>query len=211
MRLNFQDLFEKLSLREKIILTTAITIVLWALWDMFFYQDIHNQKQQLKQSLLEVTQQISAEKLKAIQLNISAKINPNQQNHNQLKSLKVEYHQLKEELQQQDKKFIPPKLMAEALTDLLKEASDTRLIKLESFPASFLLNSEAPVYPIYKHQLAMTFTSSYLNTLNYLTALEALSWYFVIESIDYQVTDYPLAEVTLHVYTLSFEKGWLDV
>jgi hypothetical protein len=38
-----------------------------------------------------------------------------------------------------------------------------------------------------------------------------MPWNFVWDGINYQVKDYPIAEITLRVHTLSLEKSWLDV
>jgi MSHA biogenesis protein MshJ len=48
-------------------------------------------------------------------------------------------------------------------------------------------------------------------TLRYLSVLESLPWHFIWDNIEYHVTDYPQAEITIRIYTLSFEEKWLDV
>jgi MSHA biogenesis protein MshJ len=102
--------------------------------------------------------------------------------------------------------------MAVALSDILNRNNQLTLIKLDTLPITTLLKSKQPqLNPIYKHGLTITFSGSYLDTFNYLKALESMPWHFIWESIDYQVKDYPIAETTLRVHTLSFKESWLGV
>jgi MSHA biogenesis protein MshJ len=101
--------------------------------------------------------------------------------------------------------FVPPALMANALSDLLKQNNQLTLIKLETLP----VKPQPPL--IYQHGLELHFSGTYADTLAYLTALETMPWNFVWDGINYQVKDYPIAEITLRVHTLSLEKSWLDV
>ena len=50
-----------------------------------------------------------------------------------------------------------------------------------------------------------------MDTVNYLKSLESLPWRFSWDSVDYQVKQYPVAETTLRLYTLSFEENWLGL
>jgi MSHA biogenesis protein MshJ len=108
--------------------------------------------------------------------------------------------------------LVPPQLMSVALSDILNQNNHLTLIKLDTLPVTTLLESKtSQANPIYKHGLAITFAGSYLDTLNYLKALESLPWHFIWESIDFQVKNYPIAETTIKVYTLSFKEIWLGV
>lgn len=208
---NLQEKFEALTQREKVIVVAAVLIGLWVGWDNFFYQPIQKKQQALQQKLSSLTQQITALQLAAIKLEGSSQIDPNLNNKLKLDQLKAEHSRLKE-LMMRDKRLVPPQLMAVALSDILSQNDKLTLIKLDTLPVTTLLESKQPQSnPIYKHGLTITFSGSYLDTLNYLKALESLPWHFVWESIDYQVIDFPTAETTIRVYTLSFKESWLGV
>jgi MSHA biogenesis protein MshJ len=209
---NLQAKFEALTKREKIIVTGAMLIGLWVAWDNFFYQPTQKKQRTLQLELINVRQQITDQQLALIKLEHSPHIDPNLNNRNQLAWLKTEYNRLQELKMQSGKNFVPPHLMAVALSDILNKNSHLTLIKLDTLPATTLLESKQPQQnPIYKHGLVITFSGSYLETLNYLKALEALPWHFIWESIDYQVKEYPTAETTIKAYTLSFKESWLGV
>jgi len=206
-----QEKFEALTKREKIIVVFAVLAGIWVGWDNFFYQSIQKQQQALQQKLISLKQQTADQQLTIMKLENSPHTDPNLVKRNKLAELKAEHNRL-QELMMHDKSLVPPQLMAVALSDILNHNNQLTLIKLDTLPVAALSESKEPQpNPIYKHGLAITFSGSYLDTLNYLKALESLPWHFIWESIDYKVTDYPAAETTIQVYTLSFKESWLGV
>jgi MSHA biogenesis protein MshJ len=209
---NLQEKFEALTKREKIIVAVAVLVGLWSGWDNFLYQPTQKKQLALRKEITSLNQQITDQQLMAIRLENSPHIDPNLNNRNKLIELKAEYTRLQELVMQGDKKFVPPHLMAVVLSDILNRNNQLTLIKLDTLPVTTLLKSNQPqLNPIYKHGLAITFSGSYLDTLNYLKALESLPWHFIWESVDYQVKNYPTAETTIRAYTLSFKESWLGV
>jgi MSHA biogenesis protein MshJ len=206
-----QERFQRLTSREKIIVIAALLAGCWSGWDHFFYQPVMLKQQALKQQLTSLNTQIASQQQTELLLENSGNVDPNSGNQNKLVELKAQYSRLQEQIILGNKKFVPPSLMAKALSDMLKQNQKLTLIKLESLPVTTLLAVKQQHLPIYKHGLAITFSGNYADTVNYLKALEALPWAIVWDSIDYQVKDYPMAVCTIRVVTLSFEEGWLGV
>lgn len=207
----FQERYDSLTAREKVIVITALLAALWGLWDSAFYQPVALKRKTLEQQLLGLNTQITGQQRILTELEQSANIDPNVDNQKKLAELKAQYSRLQEQVILGSKKFVPPQLMAKALSDLLKQNQQLKLIKLQTLPPKSLETQKQAHHPIYKHGLEMTFVGSYADTVAYLEALEAVPWAIVWESLDYQVKNYPLAEITIRVVTLSFEKGWLGV
>jgi len=63
---------------------------------------------------------------------------------------------------------------------------------------------------IYKHRLQLVVTGSYFEIHNYFETLESLPWAFYWQRMDYRVTNYPNAEVTVEIYTLSLERNYVS-
>lgn len=206
-----QERFESLTPREKIIVFVALLAGLWSGWDSLFYQPISLKQNTLQQHLADINSQLASQQQVEAQLENNSKTDPNAVNQAKLLELKTQYSGLQEQIMFGDKKFVPASLMAKALSDMLKQNQQLTLVKLDTLPTSTLLDAKQQHHPIYKHGLAITFTGNYTDTVNYLKALEALPWAIVWDSIDYQVKEYPVAEITIHVVTLSFEEGWLGV
>ncbi len=208
---NLQERFQSLTPRERVIVVVTILAALWGSWDHFFYQSVALKQATLKQELISLNKQISSQQEITTQLEVGGNIDPNADNQNKLNKLKAQYGHLQDQVMQGNKKFVPPSLMAKALNDMLKQNQELTLIKLSTLPVTTLLAEKQQNFPIYKHGLVMTFTGKYTDTLNYLKTLENLPWAIIWESFDYQVKEFPMAEITVHIVTLSFEKDWLGV
>lgn len=63
----------------------------------------------------------------------------------------------------------------------------------------------------YRHGIRIRFAGSYLATLQYLRALEALPWGFFWDRVELQTQDFPRVEASIVVYTVSLEEGWIGV
>ena len=206
-----KERFESLTNREKVIVITTLLVALWGCWDNLFFERFKLKQKALKQELANLNTQADSQREMASILEKTGNTDPDSENQIKLAELKNQYSRLQDQVMLGDKKFVPPKLMAKALNDILKQNRELTLIKLESLPPTTLLEAKDQRQPIYKHGLVITFTGNYANTVNYLDALEALPWAIVWESLDYKVKNYPLAEITIRAVTLSFEKGWLGV
>lgn len=117
--------------------------------------------------------------------------------------------------------------MLPLLKDMLKKHDSIQLVKFESLPPqSFVKNHlqqvetsvEAPqtsseisgLDDIYQHTISLTVKGSYLAVLNYADDLksqhEKLAW----ENAELKA-DFPVVELTIHLYTLSMQKAWLGI
>ena len=203
--------FQTLSQRERIFALATVLVLLWAIWDHLLYQPVKRQLVAVEQELDSAKNELKTQQQSAQQLKSSQPVDPNFASRNLITSLTTEHSRLQEQLSLGGKKFVPARLMASALQDMLSQNQQLKLLKLNTLPVKTLLPSEHQEHPIYVHGLAISFSGNYLDTLAYLKSLEALPWHFVWESIDYKVTNYPVAETTLRTYTLSFEESWLGI
>ena len=210
MLTNVWQKFNALNARERAMIIISLFVVVWGSWDALFYTPLQKKQVETKKQLAALKTQLVAQQQAAVQLQTSIMNDPNADKKKQLLELKARYQVLQVQMQQLDKKFVPPSLMAKVLSDVLKKDQQLTLIKLETLPAVPLLEFKQQQL-LYQHGLVLTFSGNYFATLNYLKSLESLPWNFVWDSIDYKVKTYPIAEITLHIYTISLEKDWLDV
>ncbi len=208
---NLAEKFDKLTTREKIMLFSVLVVICWGVWDNLFYQSFTASHDQLKSELSTIETQISEQKNSAAQLIASSTIDPNQANKQRLNQVTSKLKQLKSQLGLGKKVFVSPHLMLEVLRDILKQNSGLKLINLKSLPVTSISEADQDHSGVYRHGLSITLNGKYLNTLSYLKSLENLPWKFSWDSINYQVKEYPIAETTLLVYTLSFEENWIGL
>jgi len=115
--------------------------------------------------------------------------------------------------------------MADLLRQVLSRNANLQLLALQTLPVTPLLEKEnaghdaavpavsAPVLgkQIFKHGVELTVRGNYLDLLQYLTSLERLPTQMFWGKVKMQVVQYPAAELTLTLYTLSLDKIWLQV
>jgi len=203
--------FDTLTPRERVIIIATIMITIWGAWDNFIYQPLATEQKALNTKLSTLKINLSANQQVAKQIEALGEIDPNKENKLILKEIKQQFQQLKLKINTGDKKFVPAHLMPKVLQDLLQQNSGLKILDLKTLAKSTFSSAPEESSWIYRHGLSITLSGNYFNTLRYLEALEALPWRFNWESIDYQVKEYPIAETTLNVYTLSFEENWLGL
>lgn len=100
---------------------------------------------------------------------------------------------------------VPPRAMATLLEEALLENKELRLISIQTLPVKPMPSN------LFMHPLVLVFEGNYFETLNYLQRIEHLRWRFFWDELDYVVTKYPNAQITLKLHTLSEKASWLDV
>jgi MSHA biogenesis protein MshJ len=205
-----QERFELLSKREKLMVFLTLIAVFWVLLGHLILEPSLSKKTKLKQQLFSAQSQASASKLAAIQTEALRKKDPNLNNRRQLKAIKNQLRELKQQINHGEKKIVSPQQMATVLRDMLDKHHRLKLVNLETLSTKPIAKVEHN-QSIFRHGLAMTLSGRYFDVYHYLEALESLPWRFYWDSIDYQVKEYPTAEVTLHIYTLSFQEDWLGI
>ena len=111
---------------------------------------------------------------------------------------------------------LPPRQMAQLLEQMLLQQGELQLQRLETLQTK-LLNADpkkpnlVPRHAVYQHGFAVEFSGSYLATLRYLEALQAMPWRFYWDAVEFQVKDYPGSRVRLQLHTLSLSEDWIGV
>jgi MSHA biogenesis protein MshJ len=203
--------FNQFSSREKAMVLGTLLVIVWSIFDSVAYQPLSTELDQLSNELSSIKLQLSNQQQTAEQIENLAKTDINGNNRTQQQQLKNRIKQLKQQLGESDKQFVPAHLMAEVLGNILKQNTGLELIHLETLAVTPLSQTTQGNAWVYRHGLAYTFRGNYFITLSYLKSLESLPWRFHWDSIDYQVKEYPIAESTIRIYTLSFEENWLGL
>jgi len=202
--------FASLTLREQRLVVGTILALLWAGWDSFVHQPQMAQAKRLTQDIAQAQQLLASQQAASAELEKRSNQDPNQQNREKLAALQTSINRLQQQLSAGEKRFVASQYMATALRDMLKQHGTLKLISLETLPAK-TFGDDAAQHWVYRHTLSLTLQGDYFSILAYLKALESLPWRIHWDSIDYKVTNYPLAETQIQVYTLSFEQDWLGV
>lgn len=133
---------------------------------------------------------------------------PNQPIRQALQEVDAALGQVDERLKAQTVDLISARQMPDVLRRLLAESGKLRLLSLTSLAPTPLLQEEGPVN-FYQHGLRLRFAGGFAETYRYLRALEQLPEHFYWQRLEYQVGQYPQAEVELELYTLSDNKEFI--
>jgi len=206
---SFSVIFEQLSLRERVMIFFAVFmcfaggLYLWVI-EPFVMTSITQSEQlqiiQKEQSLVRLQiEQISSFKQKDALQKRNAEIT----------HLKQKLQSLDNQLTKPLTQFVDPKNMSSVLYQVLAKSKDLKvnIQHLKSLPVTpFYTDLELQSEPhslIYKHTLEVKLTGSYDNVYQYLRRLETLDSPLYWHALLYEVSKYPLANVTLQIYTLS--------
>jgi MSHA biogenesis protein MshJ len=206
-----------LSMRERVLVFATVTVVVLLLLNMLLLEPLfarqkalHSQISQQQQTMLEVQAQIAA-------LVLENSPNAKSPQRSQINQIRQEIAEGNAYLKSSREKLVQPEKMAEHLRQLLSKNNRLQLVALQTLPATPLLEpskvaaSAAQDKQVFKHGVQLTLRGNYLDLLQYLSALESLPQQMYWARAQMSVVQYPAAEITLILYTLSLDKTWLQV
>lgn len=135
-----------------------------------------------------------------------------------LAALIAERDRLDEQLQQFSAVMLRPEEMNGLLESMLARHSGLRLLGLKTVAPQSVVALEPregdskPVersFDLYRHGVEIRLEGNYGQLQAYLSQLEKMQQKLLWGPLKYQVIDYPRAEMTLTVYTLSPDRTWL--
>lgn len=140
----------------------------------------------------------------------------------ELAALTADREQLDGRVKELGSRLVRPEQMNGLLERLLARHAGLRLVSLKTLaptsaikpatPAEAKGNADKPearVFDLYRHGVEIRLEGSYAELQSYLEQLERMPQRLLWEQLDYRVIDYPRAEMTLTVFTLSPERTWL--
>lgn len=227
----FSNLFNSKTLRERLLILICVLVAITLIWFYVFAAPVNAKRAQLEQRFTAAKAtlaQLSAEE----QVYVQALSNdPNVEKQHQLMNLNEKLDSLDRELQSLSVGLLPVNLLPRVLHDVLERSASLTLLnfKNEQAKALFFQNVEAiEIQPdledidthadgalspqsvdVFKHAVVVQLEGSYFQVRDFLDNMEALPWKFYWESLDYRVLQYPRARVTIELYTLTTEKGFL--
>lgn len=166
------------------------------------------------------TESASAAQLQAEAANLQQQlaIDPDAGRKAELAALSGERDKLDEQLRQLGSALVRPEEMNALLERLLARHPGLRLLSLKTLaPQSALGRVDVAKegetaersFDLYRHGVEIRLEGSYGQLQAYLAQLEKMPQHLLWGQLSYRVIDYPKAEMTLTVYTLSPDRSWL--
>lgn len=208
------------SLRERALIFLAAAFLLVAMIDSLFLNPLLVKQKTLSNQVIQ-----QQEKMKEIQAKLAALLQAREADANSPQRERA--RQLRQQIADGDAylkdrrdKLVPPEKMAALLEQVLDRNRRLQMVAMNTLPATLFIERSpdekidqpgVDEMQIYKHGVQITVRGSYSDLLQYLTALEKLPTRMFWGMAKMDVVDYPVAELTLTLYTLSMDKTWLQV
>ncbi len=231
-QVKFTEYWEKLvfkvdgmSLRERALIFAATAFLLVSLLNVLFLDPLLAQQKKLS---AQVVQQ--QEQMEAIQAQFEALLQARRSDAQSPQRLRL--GQVRQQLAQGDaylqsrrERLVQPEKMASLLQQVLNKNGQLQLVSLQTLTVAPLIEKAAAAgtdiasahaaagsdKQVFRHGVQITVRGSYPEFLRYLTALESLPVQMFWGMAKMDVVQYPTAELTLTLYTLSLDKIWLLV
>lgn len=113
--------------------------------------------------------------------------------------------------------LILPTEMVTLVEQMLSRNHALQIIHVENLPPELLdpppagktTTADTPATGIFRHGMQIELRGRYIDIVNYLRELEALPWKIYWGRFTLTTEDYPNSRMTLVIYTLSLQSGWV--
>jgi MSHA biogenesis protein MshJ len=216
----------QISFRERLLLLLIILAIIYAVWDALIYSPQINQHAQLvKQQQQLADKKLDNELRQAENMALSAQESRSKSAIKQsITSTKLELEKNTKELNSILQSLVPPTKITELLHSLFLQTHGLKLISLNNDPVETItINSEQqqpssvenqqadPYSTLYKHSTTMVLSGNFQQLYEYLLMIEKSTWSLYWDKLEYQVTSYPNAKITIRVHTISTDQYWIGL
>ncbi len=212
-----------LNIRERALVLLVSIAIIYALWDglLFsqqehYYQQLINEQEVLSEQQLERDLQIA----KTTAILVKNQRTEEGKKH-AIEDIQNQLQQTSFQLDSVLNKLVPPTKITELLRSLLLQTHGLKLVSLSNDPVENIsLNnsnddSQHPTNTVqsrlYKHSTTIKLTGNYQQLYQYLTALESSEWGLYWDQLHYNVAEYPNAEISIRVHTISTDEYWIGL
>ena len=208
----FAARIDALQIRERALLMCAGIAALFLTIDTLALQPVYKDQEQSEQEISGWGMQLAVLQERSGLLGDQDDQGPLQSIQQRREQLRAELAGLEDTIHGQLGALLEPRQATQVLEQVLAQEQD--LVLREAIAVSQRLpatgsgaNNELQQTGIGRYTLQLQLEGTYLGTLRYLQALESLPWKFFWESVDFEIIDYPVARVTLELYTLGLVEG----
>jgi MSHA biogenesis protein MshJ len=200
--------FDRLSLRERLLILAAVLAVLFVLWDSLLFAPLEIRRHALSNEVDSLQSSITTT---TAALQTSLTNDPARNALVQIGRTQRAIDALDQQLQSATVGLLPPDRMTAVLQDMLRRRQQLTLVSLRTETATTLLQGPADPAGPYLHPVELVLSGRYLDILDYLQALEALHWRLYWKTLELDSSAYPIDRVRIEIGTISLDRAWLGI
>jgi MSHA biogenesis protein MshJ len=217
--------YAAMSRREKLLVATALIVVPLLAGEMLILEGQRTRNATLAGSIEQQSASATEMQTQVLLLQQQLQVDPDARAKAEIAALMAEQQMLEKDLLAVGQSLVPPEQMNELLEQLLARHRGLRLVSLKTMkPQSVMGEPEkdgaaaaAPRkeqvadqrFDLYRHGVEIRIEGSFAELQAYLVQLEELKERLLWGYLQYEVGEYPKAEMSLMVYTLSADRTWL--
>lgn len=207
------------NLRERAAMLLACVVVIIYAWMLLVYDMLNAGQQDSTRLIGNTTSQINNELTRNLNIRESYTSDPNAFVRTRITTLERDLAELDETLLGLYGELILPQQMAGVLTEILQSETTLKLVSFENLPPQSLMSETEALAQgsgdeqvnVYRHGLRLVFEGDYLETIRFLRRVEGLDRSFFWDNLSFEVIEYPSASITLNIFTLSTQRGFIGV
>ncbi len=216
-----QDQVDELSLRERALIFLSGTAVIVMTWNFLFFVPQNNVRDSLNLQMGAIQKKLIVRTQEATALAQMVSSSADLKKAQLLIDLRLESANLGSEMSEASAGLIPANELLDVLREVLAQSNELEIDRIEILPPeklaldlnSLIMTGKAVAsgnQGVLKHTVELSLQGSYFDLLRYLQGLEALPWRLYWDSLNYQVSGYPMGDIELRVSTLSMSEALFE-
>ena len=209
-----EERFKGLKQREKYsVFAGSLLLCLWLFMVQSLLPAIESLRK-VEQQIEGATSTLQQQSATLVSLQQQASVDIDANFKKELEMLQSQEQELQQQISKLTSYFIGSERMASVLQDVLKSSNNVKMKSVIANPPVPLTFSEQGTdnkAVIYQHSTVVVLTGNYFALTAVLERLDTLPWSLGWQSVDYKVTEYPDAELTLHLLTVSDNESYIKL
>jgi MSHA biogenesis protein MshJ len=217
---------DALSQRERILGFAASAAVLYTVAQIGVIGPLLRKQELLNIQVVQQQNNIAGINAEITQKLKEAEADPDAPVRARLAATREEAARLGESLRSMQQGLVPPDRVAPLLESILRANGRLKMVTLRTLPVEPLSSlgakkdaaAEEPAAKpmpkrelLFRHGVEVTVRGSYLDMVDYMTALEGLPTQLFWGKAQLEVEEYPSVRLTLTLYTLSLDEKWMKL
>jgi MSHA biogenesis protein MshJ len=226
---------DALSQRERILSFAAAACSLAFIANLGVIGPLLRKQEQLHSQVVQQQNNIAGINAEILQKLQAAEADPDAPARARLAATREESARLSESLRAMQQGLVPPERVAPLLETILRANGRLKMVSVRTLPVEPLSGigasrdagdgnaAGAAANPVanprasgkrellFRHGVELTVRGSYLDMVDYMTALEALPTQLFWGKAQLEVEEYPSVRLTLTLYTLSLDEKWMKL
>lgn len=198
--------------RERLLLAGAVAIVIVLLWDVLVRAPVADRIDRNEGRIEQLEQEAAA--LASTRDDLERQLREGGGD-DTVAALRAQIKRIDEALAERTARVISPRQMVTVLRDMLEETPGLSLMALRNRGSTPVISEPKDgaedVPRVFRHRIQLVLRGDYFAVKDYLERLEGLEWQFQWDALALETVDYPQAEATLSISTLSLAEDWVGV